>query len=209
MHEFSTVDGFVEITESLADMIKFIANEPAAGLIYIQQHTQKAVPNLINLNNNVEEKSRQLTLHTADSEDSIIIVRSMKESGFPIANEMIKDLRHSLAVMSAKQPKRGFMSRPSSSFRIGRTISWNPATWDHNTGTEQDGERNAGYISNVFRSAKEKASSFKWPQLESIESGSKAAKNEASLSDKDEQPVACSNDALSKPDASSCSRGQR
>ncbi|OIT03298.1 PREDICTED: uncharacterized protein LOC109225416 isoform X2 [Nicotiana attenuata] len=207
MHEFSTVDGFVEITKSLADMINFIANEPAAGLIYIQQHTQKAVPNLINLNNNVEEKSRQVTLHTADSEDSIIIVRSMKESGFPIANEMIKDLRHSLAVMSKKQPKRGFISRSSSSFRIGRTISWNPATWGHNTGPEQDGERNAGYISNIFRSTKEKASSFKWPQFESIES--KPAKNEVSLSNKDEQSVTCSNDVLSKPDASSCSRGQR
>ncbi|KAK4359960.1 hypothetical protein RND71_022189 [Anisodus tanguticus] len=47
MHEFSTVDGFVDITESLADMIKFIANEPSVGLFYIQQHNQKAAPNLV------------------------------------------------------------------------------------------------------------------------------------------------------------------
>ncbi|KAK4353036.1 hypothetical protein RND71_028554 [Anisodus tanguticus] len=73
MHAFSTADGFVEITESLADMIKFIANEPSAGLFYVQQHTRSAVPNLINLTNNIEEKSRQVTLYTADSEDSIVM----------------------------------------------------------------------------------------------------------------------------------------
>ncbi|XP_059316021.1 uncharacterized protein LOC132066837 [Lycium ferocissimum] len=205
MHAFSTVDGFVSITESLADMIKFLANEPSAGLFHVQQHTQNTVPNLIHLNNNMEEKSRQVTLHTADSEDSIVMVRSMKECGFSIANEMIKDLRHSLAIMSEKKLRSGFISnRPSSSFRIGRTISWNPATWgQQNTCPEPDGERNVGYISNVFKSAKEKASSFKWPQMESIEF--KPAKNEASLPDQDEQSVTCSNDAPLTADA----RGQR
>ena len=79
MHVFSTVDGFVEITESLMDMIKFIANEPSAGLFYVQQHTHTAVPNLINLTSKTEGKSRQVTLHTADS---IVMVRSMKECGF-------------------------------------------------------------------------------------------------------------------------------
>ncbi|KAK4353432.1 hypothetical protein RND71_028950 [Anisodus tanguticus] len=208
MHVFSTVDSFVEITECLADMIKFIANEPSAGLFYVQQHTQNAVPNLINLNNNIEEKSRQVTLHTADSEDSIVMVRSMKECGFQIANEMIKDLGHSLSVVSEKQPRSRFISRPSSSFRIGKTISWNPASWGtQNTGPEQDDERNAGYISNVFKSAKEKASSFKWPQMEPIES--KPAKNEASLPDKDEPSMTCSNDATLAPDASSCSGSQQ
>ncbi|MCD7447254.1 BLOC-1- complex subunit 8 [Datura stramonium] len=207
MHALSTVNGFVEITESLADMIKLIANEPSAGLFYVQQHTHNAVPNLINLNGKIEEKSRQVTLHTADTEDSIIMVRSMKECGFSIANEMIKDLRHSLAVVSEKQQRSGFISRPSSSFRIGRTISWNPATWGQNTGPEQDGQRNGSYISNVFRSAKEKANSFKLPQMESIES--KPAKNEASLPDKDEPSVTCSNDATLAADASSCSSGQQ
>ena len=88
MHVFSTVDGFVEITESLMDMIKFIANEPSAGIFYVQQHTHTAVPNLISLTSKTEGKSRQVTLHTADSEDSIFMVRSMKECGFSIANEV-------------------------------------------------------------------------------------------------------------------------
>ncbi|KAM3345441.1 hypothetical protein P3S68_025150 [Capsicum galapagoense] len=154
MHGFSTVDGYVEITESLADMITFIANEPSAGLYYVQQHTQSAVPNLINLTSNIEGKSRQVTMHAADSEDSSITVRSMKECGLPIASEMLKDLGHSLAVVSEYQPRSRFISRPSSSFRIGKTISWNPATWGgRNTSPEQDGEKNADSISNVFRSA--------------------------------------------------------
>ncbi|XP_055809467.1 uncharacterized protein LOC129878900 [Solanum dulcamara] len=200
MHAFSTVDGFVEITESLVEMIKFIANEPSAGVFYVQQHTHTAVPNLINLSSKIEEKSRQVTLHTADSEDSIVMVRSMKECGFSIADEMIKDLRHSLAVVSEKQLRSGFIGRPSSSFRIGRTISWNPATWGPKTCPEQDGERNADYISNVFRSAKEKASSFKGPQMDSIEF--KPSKN-------DEPSVTYSIDATLAADASSCTRGQQ
>ncbi|XP_019067706.2 uncharacterized protein [Solanum lycopersicum] len=201
MHVFSTVDGFVEITESLMDMIKFIANEPSAGIFYVQQHTHTAVPNLISLTSKTEGKSRQVTLHTADSEDSIFMVRSMKECGFSIANEMMKNLRHSLAVVSEKQLRIGSIRRQSSSFRIERTISWNPATWGRKTGPEPDGERNADYVSNVFKSAKEKASSFRWPQMDAIES--KPAKN-------DEPSVICSNDDTTLPaDDSSCTRGQQ
>lgn len=203
MHEVSTVDGFVQITESLADMIKFIANEPAVGLFYIQQHTQKAAPNLVNLKSNIEENSREMTLHTEDFEDSIIVIGSMKECGLPIANEMIKDLKHSLAVISKKQPKKGLISGPHSSFPVGITTSWSPATWGRNTGSEDDDERAAGYLSIVFRSAKQKASNFKWPQLESGES--RPARSEPSLSNRDEPSVAHTNDALLAADASSSS----
>ena len=58
MHGFSMVDGFAEITESLAEMIKYVANEPSVGLFYVQQHTWNAVPNVIRLKNNVVEKSQ-------------------------------------------------------------------------------------------------------------------------------------------------------
>ncbi|XP_028119525.1 uncharacterized protein LOC114317035 [Camellia sinensis] len=105
MHELSTVDGFVEVTESLAEMIKYVANEPSVGLFYVQQHTQNAVPNLINLKNNVMEKSWGLTLHTKDLEDSIAMVRSMKDCGFPIADEMIGDIKKSLAIMGNRYVK--------------------------------------------------------------------------------------------------------
>ncbi|XP_009627117.1 uncharacterized protein [Nicotiana tomentosiformis] len=169
MHEFSATDGFVEITESLADMIKFIANEPSMGLFYIQHHTQSAAPNLINLKNNIQEKSRDVTLHAEDSEDSITMIRSMKDCGAPIANEMIKDLRHSLAVVSKnKQLRKGLIRQSRSTFQLGRTSSWSPATWGRSTVPELDGE--SGYLSNIFRSTKEKANSFKWSQLESKES---------------------------------------
>ncbi|KAL3323695.1 hypothetical protein AABB24_038051 [Solanum stoloniferum] len=203
MHEFSTVDGFVEITESLADMIKFIANEPSVGLFYIQQHSQKAAPNLVNLKNSIEEKSRDMALHTEDSDDSITVIRSMKECGLPIANGMIKDLRHTLAVISKKQPKKGLISGPSSSFPVGMTTSWSPSSWVRNTVSEEDDKRTAGYLSNVFQSAKQKASNFKWPQLETEES--QPAKSEPSSSDKDEPSVIHTNDALLAADASSSS----
>ncbi|GFZ14696.1 hypothetical protein Acr_24g0008860 [Actinidia rufa] len=166
MHEFSTADGFVEITESLADMIKFVANEPSVGLFYIQQHTQNAMPNLVNVKNKVAEKSREMTLHTEDLEDSITMVRSMKDTGFPIADEMIKDIKKSLAIISLKQPKRGLIQCPSSGFQMGRTISWGlNAVY-----ARQDSEGSGNYLSSVFKSAKERASNFKWSQLDSKES---------------------------------------
>ncbi|KAI7987268.1 hypothetical protein LOK49_LG13G00073 [Camellia lanceoleosa] len=152
-------------------MIKYVANEPSVGLSYVQQHTQNAVPNLINLKNNVMEKSRELTLHTEDLEDSITMVRPMKDCTFPIADEMIGDIKKSLAIKSTKQPKRGLIHNPSSGFQMGRTSSWGPSTWGFNTDSMwQDGERTGNYLASVLKSAKERASNFKWPLLDPKES---------------------------------------
>ncbi|KAL8052067.1 hypothetical protein ABFX02_06G189400 [Erythranthe guttata] len=185
MHDFSTVDGFVKITEDLADMLKFVANEPSVGLYYIQQHTQNAVPNILTLKNNIVEKSHEASLRTEDLEDSITMLSSMKECGFPIADDMIKDIKKSLSIISTKQPKRGLIYNNASSGGassagfLGRTSSWSPATWGRNTHThthaKSDGSENSsGYLSSVFKSAKKRANSFKLPQMET---------NEASVSE--------------------------
>ncbi|KAJ6909295.1 hypothetical protein NC652_020324 [Populus alba x Populus x berolinensis] len=171
MHGFSIVDGFAEITESLAEMINYVANEPSVGLFYVQQHTRNAVPNVIRLKNNVVEKSRETNLHTEDLEDSITVVKSMKECGFPVADEMIRDIRTSLAILSAKQPRRGLINSPASGFQMGRTSSWGPGTWGRNgDDAKKDGKRTSNYFSTVFKSAKERASNFKWPPRDSKES---------------------------------------
>ncbi|KAL5569395.1 hypothetical protein UlMin_025970 [Ulmus minor] len=163
MHGFSTFDGFVEITECTGEMIKYVANEPSVGLFYVQQHTQNAVPNVIRLRNNIVGKSHETILHTEDTEDSITMVSSMKECGFPIADEMIRDIKKSLSIMSTKQPRRGLFHDSSSSFQTERTSSWTPARWGRSpVFARQDSER-SGYFSTVFKSAKEKASNLKWP----------------------------------------------
>ncbi|KAK3232535.1 hypothetical protein Dsin_004416 [Dipteronia sinensis] len=168
MHGFSTVDGFVEITESLAEMIKYVANEPSVGLFYIQQHTQSAVPNLVNLKNIVVEKSHETSLHTEDLEDSNTMVRSMKECGFVIADDMIKDIKKSLVLMSTKQPKRGLIHRQTSGFQMRKTSPWASVSWGRSSVlAPQDDEKNSNYFSTVFKSAREKANNFKWPQPES------------------------------------------
>ncbi|PIN24442.1 hypothetical protein CDL12_02793 [Handroanthus impetiginosus] len=179
MHDFSPVDGFMEISENLADMIKFIANEPSVGLFYVQQHTQNAVPNLLNIKNNVVEKSHETALHTEDLEDSITMVRSMKECGVPIADEMIRDIKKSLSIISTKQPKRGLIYNSSSSF-LGRTSSWSPATWGRNSVySHQDGEKSTGYLSSVFKSPKQQSNNSKQPQEDSTEA--RQSKNEKLL----------------------------
>ncbi|WVY98169.1 hypothetical protein V8G54_030320 [Vigna mungo] len=120
MHGFSTVDGFVEISNCMAEMIKYVANEPSAGLFFIQQHTQNAVPNIMKLKKNVSDKSRETTLHTEDLEDSVTMVRSMKDCGFPIADEMIVDIKKSLITITSKKANRWLTHRPTSSFQAQR-----------------------------------------------------------------------------------------
>lgn len=167
MDDISTVDGFVEITECVAEMLKYLANEPSVGLFYVQQHTQNSVPNLVSLRNSVEDKSREMTLHTEDSGESIVMLSSMKECGSPIVDEMIRDIKNSLTIMSSKQPKRGLINNPRSLFQIGRSSSWGPAAWGRNeVPLEQEAESSSSYISTVFKSAKERAASLKWVQSE-------------------------------------------
>ena len=169
MYGFSTVDGFVEIVESSAEMIKYIANEPSTGLFYIQQHTKNAVPNVLNMKNSVANTSRESTLHTEDSEDSITMLRSMKECGFPIADEMIRDIKKSLAVMSTKQPRRGLIRSTYGMQPPGRVSTWRSATWGRSVAIAPGDDDGGGYISTVFKSARETASNFKWPQLDIVE----------------------------------------
>jgi hypothetical protein len=54
-------------------------------------------------------KTHEVTLHTEDMEDSICAVRSIAEFGVPLAEDMIKDIRYSLQIMSKVQPKRGYI----------------------------------------------------------------------------------------------------
>lgn len=195
MHEFSAADGFLEITEGLSEMIKYLANEPSVGLFYVQQHTQNAVHNLINLKNSVVEKSHETALHTEDLEDSITMVTSMKECGLPIADEMITDIKKSLAIMSMKQPRKGLIGSPSSSFQIGKTSSWGRATWGRSSVfAQQEGERSDGYFSTVIKSAKQKASNLKWPQLDKEELGQTRGKRQESLPTVSPLVVAVSSD---------------
>ncbi|XP_077245867.1 MEF2BNB-like protein [Tasmannia lanceolata] len=170
MHGFSTVDGFMDVKECLGEMIKYVANEPSVGLYFVQQHTQNAVPNLIHLKDKVVESSREVTLHTEDLEDSICAVRSMKDCGFIIADEMIKDIKKSFLTMSTSQPKKGLIRNASSSFQMGRSSSWRPAGYNYSIGgSEKDERNNSSYLSTVLNSAKQRAAAIRWPQIDSTQ----------------------------------------
>lgn len=192
MHGFSTVDGFVEISDCLAEMIKYVANEPSVGLFFIQQHTQNAVPNVIKLKNSVVEKSHETTLHTEDLEDSVTMVRSMKECGFPIADEMIGDIKKSLVTMTTKQPKRGLIHRPTSDFQTQRASFWGSASVN---AQEEGSEKRGNYFSSVFKLSKQKDSNLKWPRLGST----------GSIDSKTEKPQLSPNLLLSVTSASATS----
>ncbi|OIW07785.1 hypothetical protein TanjilG_03572 [Lupinus angustifolius] len=163
MHGFSTVDGFVEISDCLAEMIKYVANEPSVGLFYIQQHTQNAVPNVVKLKNSVVDKSHETSLHMEDLEDSVTMVKSMKECGFPIADEMIGDIKKSLVTMTTKQPKRGLINRSSSNFQRPKASLWgNTSVY-----AQEVSEKRGNYFSSVFKFSKQNDGNLKSPQVDS------------------------------------------
>ena len=124
MHGFSIIHGFVVISDCVTEMIKYVANEPSVGLFFIQQHTQKSVPNVIKLRNNVIDKSHETTLHTHDLEDSITMVKSIKEFGVPIVDDMIGDIKNTLVTITSKQPKGGSLHPSTSNFRIHKASFW-------------------------------------------------------------------------------------
>ncbi|KAE8672028.1 putative vacuolar protein sorting-associated protein 24-like protein 2 [Hibiscus syriacus] len=168
MNGFSTVNGFVEKTESLAEMIKCIGNEPSLGLLYVQK-THDAVPKVVDLSNRVVEKSREASLHLEDSEDSITMVRSMKECGIPIVDEMIKDIANSLMLISSEEKlKQGLVNSLHSGFTITRTRSSGPISWSYGS-VDVRYQVVRYYFSTLFKSVREKTSSFKWFQVESKE----------------------------------------
>ncbi|KAJ4974552.1 hypothetical protein NE237_007726 [Protea cynaroides] len=168
MHGFSIVDGFINVNEGLAEMIKYVANEPSVGLFYVQQHTQNAVPNLLNVKDKVGEKCRETALHTDDLEDSITMLKSMKECGLPLTNEMVRDIKKSLLIMSSSQPQRGLSHNQKSGFEIGKTSSWGAVAYDRNAfGVQRDEETHGNYLTAVLKSAKQRAMGLRWPELNS------------------------------------------
>lgn len=209
MHEFSTLDGFVDISECTAEMIKYIANEPSVGLFYVQQHTRNAVPNLVRLRNKISDASHETTLHTEDSEDSIDMVRSMRECGSPIVDEMIRDIKKTLVVMSSKQPRRGLIhDSRSGGLLMDRTGSWGPSNWG------RTGEK-SGYFSTVFKSATKKTSDFKWAPLDSAQLGRTADRSSSFASvvstssslrdlEAEELPLSCQEKPAEEEESSNC-----
>ncbi|KAK1382502.1 BLOC-1-related complex subunit like [Heracleum sosnowskyi] len=170
MDGFSPVDGFVEIAECLAEMMKYLANEPSVGLFYMQQHTQNTVPNLVNLKNNVRGKSHELSLQTEDSDESVTMVRSIKECGFPIIDEMVNDITKSLAILSTKEPRKGLINYSSPRFQLGRTSSWASRPWMRKADTPpQYSKSTNSYFMTMFKSSQEKAGNLNLLQFDSSE----------------------------------------
>ncbi|KAF3795693.1 hypothetical protein EJ110_NYTH04344 [Nymphaea thermarum] len=264
MHDFSTVDGFMDVNDCVVEMIQRVANEPSVGLFYVQQHTQNAVPNLIRtkasqyssfssfgfflwrnlmmrvqvsfrnvnntigqvnyvivcinscLQNRVMEKSNEVALHTANLDDSITMVRSMKDFGVPIADQMTKDIQKSLIMLSSmKLQKRPFRLTSegdgSSSWRglrMARSGSWGGSTFGSSSGSTQVKEtgdlyhqyepstsepsqmtesKGSNKLSAMLNSAKQKASVLRWLQRDA--SGPHSLNNKFSGSSRETPPL--------------------
>ncbi|KAJ3679623.1 hypothetical protein LUZ60_017634 [Juncus effusus] len=177
MHAFSPADGFFTVKEGVDEMIKNLANEPSVGLYFVQQHAQSSMPNLLSVQEKVSEKVREVTLHTEDIEDSICVVKSMEEFGLPIADEMIKDINKSLLIINSSQPKRGLIENPSWGFQFTRSGSNIPESSD------STGSSSRNYFTSMFKSAKQKAASFKWTSSQDlIVTDNKGTNSEAMMS---------------------------
>lgn len=154
----SPAEGFLCVKDGVDGMIKYVANEPSVGLYFVQQHARASMPILLDVKGKLVEKTHEVTLHTEDMEDSICAVRSMADFGLPLADDMIKDINRSLHIMSKTQPKRGLIQNPSWGFQSGKSSG----AWDE-LGTG-NGSSSRNYLSSMFNTAKQKASSLRWPQ---------------------------------------------
>ncbi|KAJ1267288.1 hypothetical protein BS78_07G044900 [Paspalum vaginatum] len=195
----SPADGFLRVKDGVDGMIKYVANEPSVGLYFVQQHARASMPILLDVKGKLVEKTHEVTLHTEDMEDSICAVRSMADFGLPLADDMIKDINRSLQIMSKAQPKRGLILNPSWGFQSGK----NSGAWNELGASNGSSSRN--YLSSMFNTAKQKASSLRWPQPDfttkddSSENSASSAALESSLAggqcastpdtDKDEFPI--------------------
>ncbi|CAO2199899.1 unnamed protein product [Urochloa humidicola] len=154
----SPADGFLRVKDGVDGMIKYVANEPSVGLYFVQQHARASIPILLDVKGKLVEKTNEVTLHTEDMEDSICAVRSMADFGPPLADDMIKDISRSLQIMSKTQPKRGLIQNPTWGFQSGKSSG----TLDELGATNGSSSRN--YLSSMFNTAKQKASSLRWAQ---------------------------------------------
>ncbi|CAL5008457.1 unnamed protein product [Urochloa decumbens] len=154
----SPADGFLCVKDGVDGMIKYVANEPSVGLYFVQQHARASMPILLDVKGKLVEKTNEVTLHTEDMEDSICAVRSMAYFGLPLADDMIKDISRSLQIMSKTQPKRGLIQNPIWGFQSGKSSG----TLDELGATNGNSSRN--YLSSMFNTAKQKASSLRWAQ---------------------------------------------
>ncbi|WOK95363.1 hypothetical protein Cni_G04070 [Canna indica] len=169
-HGSSTIDAFfLNVKEGVDEMIKFLANEPSVGLFFVQQHAQTSMPYLLDVNDKFGTKIHEVTLHTEDIEDSICSVRSMREYGIPIAEEMIKDINKSILIMSTSQPKRGLICNPS----LGCSDKQS-SLQESSTSSSGSVGSNRSYLSSVFNSAKLKAAGLRWSQSDVMAKGLKS-----------------------------------
>ncbi|KAL4290247.1 hypothetical protein GQ457_14G022500 [Hibiscus cannabinus] len=87
---------------------------------------------VLNIGNRVAGKSCEASLHVENLEDLITVVKSMKECGFPIVDELINDIMDSLMLIPVKQLKQGLVDHLDSNFTtINR--SWGPISWGYDS----------------------------------------------------------------------------
>lgn len=129
MPDLSITEGFMEVHDSLTEMIKLAANEPSVGLFFVQQHAHKSVPRLLSIKNKVEDTSQEAFVCTEDMIDALNSVKSMKECGSSIIERTIKNLNSSISAMSALHQLRGNGGIPDQLKLSGKASSIR-AVWD-------------------------------------------------------------------------------
>lgn len=129
MPDFSIIDGFMEVHESLIEMMKLAANEPSLGLFFVQQHVNKSAPRLVSIKNKVEDTSQEAFVCTEDMKDALNSVKSMKEGGSAIIEQTIKNLNSSISVLSSLHQLRGNGWRPDQPKLAGKASTIR-AVWD-------------------------------------------------------------------------------
>lgn len=129
MPQFSPIDGFSQVHESLTETVTLVANEPSLGLFFVQHHAHKAAPILASVKNKLVDASQEAFLCTEDMTDALSSVKSFKGCGPNIIDRMIKNLESSVSVMSSLHQFRRNGGRLDQS-NVSRKSSTIRAVWD-------------------------------------------------------------------------------
>ncbi|MCO5611088.1 hypothetical protein L7F22_065338 [Adiantum nelumboides] len=100
-----------EVGQALVKAMKIVVSEPSVGLYFEQQHVHKVVPSFLNVKHQITEATTSADLATTNVKDSLSCIKSMKDCGPLVIEQMIKSLQTASTQIPTNCQSRGSFSQ--------------------------------------------------------------------------------------------------
>ncbi|GBG80023.1 hypothetical protein CBR_g30284 [Chara braunii] len=132
---YTSMAALSRLNDRITDVLKQVANEPSVGLYFVQQHVQKAVPQLCNLKKDIKELSYSASYLTDDLMTATSTVRVMKSCGLPVLDHITKTLDTTSTCLAALRSSRGSGQLLQPGFTPWSTPASSPTRQHHGQGS--------------------------------------------------------------------------